>query len=374
MNNQDINIANLLADKWAADQKREAQYHIHPEFQEGGSQLGGCIALRAKKESGMPLPKREGAKDDFGNAFVGNVWHEKVQCDLVPELQKLFPGMFVGPIIENGIPSEVVTETELLPPEGGNPAQMVVSPLDLCVVTTPGVVKKQITYANETKMRYVKHPDAKWVFIADIKTASPYAFNLHEQGDLGVDYEAQGTMYLKATGLAKIPFLFINKVNSHKYVLNLEFDQQKWEALQAKRRRERMLATQLKETGACDFIRDDFRYFIEDYPCVYQCPFSKTHETDSPHGGVKIVLDEPCREVVAMVEAEYTAKFTPGSQWTSGASMLTINNVRDGKVYAVNKSGKEYIDSIFTAARHYVAGWAKKEKPAKKAKLQPPEW
>jgi len=360
-----IDIATILGQKWARDQKQEAQYHIHPEGQEGASNLGGCIALRSKKEAGIPLPQKEGAKADFGAAFVGDVWHKKIQVDLVQELSKTYLRRYVGPVIkEDGIPQEIVIETEIIP------GHKIVSPVDLCVVTAPGFSLVEIPYKNTTKMAYIKHPDAKWVFIADIKTASPFSYNLHEKEGLGEEYESQGLAYLKATGLSSMPFLFLNKINAHRFTTILQWSVEKWKALQDKRYRELALANNIKQAIQCDFVDSDFKYFTSDaeYICAY-CNLSETHEVDI-NGTVKVVLDKPCIEVVTRVEKEYEQKFRPNTPWMSGMSMLTIDRVNAGIVYAHNKGGKVFEDTVFHAAKTYVEGWVKEiSKPVVKPKI-----
>jgi hypothetical protein len=85
-----------------------------------------------------------------------------------------------------------------------------------------------------------------------------------------------------------------------------------------------------------------------------------------------VILDAPCAEVVERKTAEYTAMFTPGAKFLSGLSMLTVDTVRDGKVYSHNKGGKLFEETIFRAGSTYTPGWEKPVKEEKQADATAP--
>jgi hypothetical protein len=155
------------------------------------------------------------------------------------------------------------------------------------------------------------------------------------------------------------------------------------------------------ETGHVEFLPSDALYDTEktDFHCIY-CPLSEAHEEE----GVKtrLVLDKPCKEVYDRYKAEYIAKLTPGSRWTRGQSMITVQKIEDDKVFSISKGDLgDYIkahhdhvqfkimfddvdindvlacpatytdDSIFHAGKTWPEGWERKGK--KDAEEQPAE-
>jgi ribosomal protein L40E len=356
-----INIAGILAAKWAQDQEKEAQYHIHPEGEEGASNLGGCIGDRAMEEAGIYAPAKQGAAADWGAAYVGSVGHDKIQSDLVPELQRLYPQYVVGPVLEPGKPpQEIVIKIEILP------GKYVLSPLDICMVTQPGFVKEIVQYKNVPKEVYVKHPDARFVLGGDIKFAAPFSYSIHEEEGIGEEYEGQMLPYLKAMNLPSMFVLFVNKLNYHRFTVVVEYTEEKWVALQAKRQREMEIAAKLQEGHPVDWKESDFKYTSgrPEYICAY-CRRSKSHDV-SLSGMEKVVLDEPCEQVVELVAHVFEGKFLPGSHWMSGQSMLLVEKVEGGKVYSHNKGGKAFEDTVFHAAKTYTEGWEKKPRDEEK--------
>ena len=351
-----IDLPALLHDAWDAEQQKEKQFHIHIEGREGASDRGGCTILHAKKEAGVPIPKPVGVKADRGAMFTGKWTHYKVQRDTVKISQRKYPGACIGPIIEHdGTVREVAIKTML------TENVEILSSLDLCVATQPGFVLVNEKYENVNADVYELADGAKFLAAWDIKSCSDFAFSRYQTEGLDVNYEAQGLIYMKATGLNELPFLFVRKSDYHMFIITMEWSDDAWTALQAKRYRETEKATELRETGHVTFDATDalFNDKKTAFHCTY-CPFSKTHEEE----GVKdrVVLDEPCAEVVAMKIGEYTAMFTVGSHWMNGLSMIEIEAVEDGRVKSHNKGGKQFDDTIFRTGMTYKPGWEKKEK------------
>jgi len=353
--NLNIDLCADLEDYWVELGRKNAKYHIHPEGWEGASSLGKCTFFRAYKEAGLPIPPVAGIKADKGPMRVGTMWHSLIIQPAFREIyatkwQKLYPDLVYG--------DEVYIETELIP------GRKVRSPIDGALVTQPGFIEKEVQFEGYRGMGKFKHPDAKWVKIWDIKSASPiFAFHNYELEGLSEEHEDQGLPYLKATGLPSMEFLFLNKANAHKFTVLFKWDEAKWKALQVKRQRELLLADELRQNAVLThFSTDDFRYFTgdSDYDCRY-CPLSETHEEVEPLKEPRLIFDKPCSEVCKRARANAIRLFVQGTRWTRGSAFVTINRVEDDLIYCTNKGGKEYADSVFRAVKMYKEGWVKGE-------------
>jgi hypothetical protein len=351
-----INLCEDLDAYWVEIGRENAKYHIHPDGLEGASALGKCTYFRAYKEAGMPIPPVAGIKADKGPMLVGTMWHSSIiqpafRAIYARKWQKLYPELVYG--------DEVYIETQLIP------GRIVRSPIDGAIVTQPGFIEREVQYESFKGMGKFKHPDAKWVKIWDIKSASPiFAFHNYEIEGLSEEYEFQGLPYLKATGLPEMEFLFLNKANAHKFTLVLKWNDERWKALQQKRQRELLLADELRQNAKIThFSTDDFRYFTgdNDYDCRY-CPLSETHEEVKPLKDPQLIFDKPCAEVCQRSRLTALRIFVTGTKWTRGSAFVTINRIDDDLIYCTNKGGTEYIDSIFRAVKMYKEGWVKGER------------
>jgi hypothetical protein len=328
--------------------KKNIQLHLHRPHYYGGSSLGGCTCLRAYENSGIPLPKPTGIKADSGAAQAGTIGHDVEERDGLLCLSKRFGNMYAKYGLKLIFGAEVYVVSEIIPGE------FVETPIDICAVTSPGFTKQLVRYQNETREMPVKHSEAQWIRIWDFKNIGGRYFTEMRKKGLSTKYQAQGLFECKVTGLPRCGFVVYNKDNLHHFTVFVEYTDEKWIALQEKFRREMKIGAELKAGKRPLLVKTDFAWYVEEdeFECMY-CKRSKTHEIEGDDGENHLVFDEPCAEVKGRIEFEAKQKFVVDSTWKRGKSIIMISEVSDKDIISINKSGTEYVDSLFWAAKHF---------------------
>lgn len=344
----DIDFPAIFLNTLKARNKEEAQYHVYKGNRKGGSAVYRCNFKLAWKEAGLEMPKVRGIKAEKGGMFVGKIWHEDI-------LQPIYRAYFQSEQFKKDYPQyadliygeEIYVTTKLGSSE-------IVSPIDIAFVTEPGYIKVKMEFKNVFKEVLMKHPDATWVAIFDIKSAaSRFAFTHLLRNGLNNGYKGQGHVYMDATGLKEIGFLITNKANGKMKVIPCEWDYDFWDGLVSKDLRVHALADQIKK-GEVLVVPSDFTYCEsdDDYECRY-CPLSETDEDWRDINDPHLFLVKPCEHACMIVRKEALAKFHVGDKFKRGLSHITIEEIDGDLIISRNKSGTVYTDTIYNALKSF---------------------
>jgi len=367
---------------YRAQRKQDSQFHMHPDGQSGGSRCGGCNVREGAKMSGVKLPPLEGVKGETGGMDVGDTWHKVFRAPLYEyytsdEFKQAHPGIIYGEEIY--VTHEFVFKGEK---EGEEDRLLMISPVDMCLVTEPGFVKKKVKFRNVEGEVLFKHPDAKWIAVWDVKSADRSLFWKYYKKGASWQYIAQMTFYMKATGVSSIPMIFINKSNMKMFYKIVKYDESNWTKIEAGIKR-KIAISKAYRANELDKIIDptDLTYITDDdeIECKY-CNLSTTHEEvvseaedadvdNKELKEIRLVLDKPCEHAAKFVRAECLQKFTVGSVWRRGASHIEILSVDNDTISSKNQKGSPFTDTIFHALKSFKVLQEKiNPKPSKKKK------
>jgi len=345
---------------WIKKRHEELQFHLHPDGRDGASTLGTCNLIGGLKKAKIPLPQKTGLKAETGGMDVGNEWHDIIK-QMLREYYTSEEWTSENPDIIYG--EEIYEESEVID------GQTILSPIDIAFATEPGFILKEVEFANIIAELPFKHPDAQWIKILDLKSASDlFAFWKYKKEGPNYGYKAQMHFYMEATGLDEIEMIFVNKANGKMFPIIVKFEKAFWEVVLESLARKSEIADIIKKwfvdiTEESTFgdipsiQKSDLSYFTQEdiIECRY-CHLSECHEEyedDNPENKGRLVMDKPCLPACNFIREEANAKFKTGGLFTRGKSHITITNIVGDYIYSKNKGGTEYIDSIFTAMNSF---------------------
>lgn len=333
-------------------EKKEAPFHAHVYGKRGASGLGNCNFIDAWKEARLPVPKPIGLKADTGAMTVGKIWHNWIEDLCISNYNKSIfkkqnPNLFLC--------KEVYIETKL------TEDITTLTPIDLAFIETPNekilpTIEENVDFQTKTSKVKVKHHDGKFVKIYDIKTAdNKMAYWKYKDEGLSYGYVAQMHNNMVGSGLKQCDVLFVNKGNLQMFVIPCEYDDQVWQTVIEKNQRKHDIANKLKDNRYFDISDEDFTYLSQedDYECVY-CPLSQTEELmlGVPQRET-LVLKAPCVFAQKRVRELIGTKFGVNTTWKRGSSHVTILKNENDLIVSKNKSGTEFVDTIFYAYKNF---------------------
>lgn len=331
------------------------EFHIHPDGRRGGSGTGVCKFKGGFIMSEKQMPKKEGLRAETGGMTVGTLWHDRI---IQPILEEYYNSeKWDSDLV---LATEVYVEVELV-----KGLLNALSPIDVALIKTekgkPAIIEVEKKFKNITTTIKMKHPDAKWIRIWDLKSAdNAYAYwkyleNHEENNSLSFIYESQGFVYMRGSGLSEITFLFVNKGNLKMFEHTVKWSDDKWNTIVDHNKRMYEIGQALAKNKDIEYIPDDFVYITseeDDFECRY-CGLSEAHDDFSRGKKGTTILDKPCEHACKFIRKDALEKFHIRDKFKRGSSHITIINIDGEDIIAQNKSGKVFKDTIYYALRNY---------------------
>jgi len=361
-----VNIPEIINKVLVARDVAEKEYHIHQKGKIGGSGTINCVALDSLKWAGVKIPKTTGIKAKKGGMWVGKHDHIITQ-DMLEDVfgydDELYEHIIKLRKEIRAIHPDLVYASEIYITIIVSSYLTIESPIDIAFLKEPGYIMKSITFKNKSFTVRVPVDNAEWVEIWDIKTCSDYAYykylNMHTISEdnpishTSDKYKAQMHVYMKGTGLKECHILYINKLNFDMFVHTVKWDEEFWNKIVHTLKRKWVISNSIRNNKPISIKFEELAFNGDDLIECRYCPFSETHEELQKSGRIKLILDKPCEIAQDYVRKDAMHIFKEGQKWKRGMSHITINRIDGDIIYSTNKSGKEYVDTIFVAIKTF---------------------
>jgi len=348
-----INLKEIIAESFIEEEAYETQSHLHRPGFRGGSDLWACVYKKSRSVAGLEAPKKTGLKAEMGAMIVGKLDHKIIQ----DKLEKWFhENSYVFP--DNILGVEVYELYDLIP------GVSIESPIDLAIVTPPGIMKVNWQFKNVKREVSVRHPRANFEKIWDIKTINSMGYwSKKFKKEISKGYKAQMHGYMFATrhcgDLKEITMIFVNKETFEIFEIDVPWDQTFWDSVLERNKRIEDKAAEWQH-GTPSFAIEDLFALDEDdnFKCNF-CPYSVTRDVIHQKSKPRIELVKPCPPAAQYLRESALSKFVVGARWKRGNAYVDILSIKGDIIESINTGNRKkrdkgesfdtYKDSIYAA-------------------------
>lgn len=254
--------------------------------------------------------------------------------------------------------------------------EVIVSPMDTAHVKNNGNPFEFRTYEFRDGTKAIlpfATEDTVFERIIDIKSASPYKFDKYENSEISLNQKCQFTAYMMMARLRKLTVLYAHRDKGFLGEFDVHYGtkvnncacikEDFWDKMIKIRERFKSMMAKLKQAASSYEELSKLKLHLHDSYCAClrgddsftnYCSLNESKEEDG-HWGKVVEQTAPCPFVKRIIVDRAKEKFEPCEEfkWARGNSHVKINEVKGGDVYAENKSGTKYVDSLSVAFKKY---------------------